>query len=84
MEIKIREYTDKEYSAVKVTNFGDITRCKRLFFEIISNNRPTGFFKEVSDVQEFIKLENELIKKGIKGNCSSVDYINHHNFQVIY
>lgn len=82
--ITIRKFTDEHVDAVKANSFEDIKNCTRLFYELVVDyNKKTGFFKEIKDVPSFIELDEHHQKNGINGNCSNLDYINHHNFHVI-
>lgn len=90
-EILIKEdlprsnYADLPSDAVKVKTFDCIKKCKRLFYhELYDHNRRTGRWIEIFDIPDFIKDEELLQKKGIKGNCSMTSYIEHHNFHVTF
>lgn len=77
-------YVELPKEAVKAKSFDCIKKSNRLFYrELINFSRPTGRWIEIYNVPEFVEIQEQHIKKGIKYNCSHERHINHHDFHVI-
>ena len=77
-------YVSLPRKAIKANSFKYIKKAKRLFYrEVYNHNIPTGKWIEIFDVKEFVEIEEEHQKKGIKGNCSMKSHLDHHDFHVI-
>lgn len=72
------DYMEATDGMIKVLSKKDIVKGCRLFYEIVYSSgrdrRGTGEFKEIVDVEEFLKSDTRL---------EDTEYIRHHNFHII-